>query len=456
MAEEKEKRKMAEEKQKGKMAEEKPKQVVKMAERSAPYRMKMSHQNQFFPKSIFFLTSSTIDDIENRVVCFNMKAAAVYSAIFDQHTNEKTLDAAGTLLKSIARQCYFLITGDEIGPLEETHIEDLPQSIILIIDAVYLVVGFLHDINECAGIPKSSIDRENLDKYFMSKHGALVLSDLAMIDNQLLLDLIIKVVETLPKALAKVPSQLKGSSLGKFNLSFNKDNIPEVVTLFSWYYSPFYASTKQFQLPKTFLLQGNYMTLLDCLHHCIVQSAGTNNGKSPPTSRIWPVPTAKELWRAGVHFEASIDRLFVVEFKAPTLTLPVLFWDSKLETVVMNLVALESSRPRGPVTRYFQLLSELVDDEEDVRLLKRSGVMTGKWKRDHDVVGFVERVNGFASYLARYPEMDLVMEQVKKYIDDRKNRFLVRYGPGNSWVPYIVATATVILIAIVFFYLVDT
>ena len=128
---------------------------------------------------------------------------------------------------------------DEIGPLEETHIEDLPQSIILIIDAVYLVVGFLHDINECAGIPKSSIDRDNLDKYFMSKHGASLLAA-------------IKVVETLPKALAKVPSQLKGSSLGKFNLSFNKDNIPEVVTLFSWYYSPFYASTKQFQLPKTF------------------------------------------------------------------------------------------------------------------------------------------------------------------------------------------------------------
>ncbi|RWR80291.1 hypothetical protein CKAN_00892300 [Cinnamomum micranthum f. kanehirae] len=450
-----------------KKAEEQP--MLKMAETSAPYRMKMSQPNVFLPKLMFFLTSSSTKDhdMKNWADCFDMKAGAVYLTIIGQNANEKTLNDARYLLKAIA---YFIITGEK-GHTEDpnTEIEKKPEDLTpenkLAIDAVYLVVGFLHDINKNARNP-ISFDRENLDKYCQSKHGAHVLSDIAMLDNQLRLDCITKVVETLQKALQSTkdhfPSPSKDSSrkekllqgtnissLEKFKLSFNK-NISEVASVFCWYYTPFYIDFKKIPSNKLASLlsdeKGSLLsdidkTLLECLHHCIVPS-GTNNSSS---TGVGPVLTAKELRRNGVRLEASTDQLFAVEFKEPTLKLPVLFWDSKMETVVLNLVALESSRTTRPVTRYLQLLNELVEDEGDVKVLKRCGILKGKWKRDEEVVNFVKRVDGFASYPSMYTNVDDEMDKVKKYIDERNNRFLVKY----SWVPYAAAAATVIVTAMV-------
>lgn len=91
-------------------AEEQP--MLKMAETSAPYRMKMSQPNVFLPKLMFFLTSSsTKDDMKNWADCFDMKAGAVYLTIIGQNANEKTLNDARYLLKAIA---YFIITGGEL------------------------------------------------------------------------------------------------------------------------------------------------------------------------------------------------------------------------------------------------------------------------------------------------------------------------------------------------------
>ncbi|XXG42424.1 hypothetical protein AAC387_Pa01g2710 [Persea americana] len=453
----------------GNKAEEQPK--LKMAETSAPYRMKVSQSNVFLPKLLFFVTSlSTKDDMKNWADCFDMKAGAVYCTIFGQNANEKTLNDARYLLKAIA---YFIITrAKETGPQDtktttgkktedlkteiEKNLEDLKREIEkkledltpenkLAIDAVYLVVGFLHDINK-NGRNQSSFDRENLDKYCLSKHGAHVLSDIAMLDNQLCLDCITKVVKTLPEALALTKGsllKLKGTnipSLEEFKRSSDENIISKVASVFCWYYNPFYIDSKKFPSYKASLLSED-KTLLECLHHCIVPEGTTNTS----SKGVGPVLTAKELRRNGVRIEASTDKLFAVEFESPTLKLPVLLWDSKMETVVFNLVALESSRTTRPVTRYLQLLNELVEDEGDVRVLKRCGILKGKWKRDEEVVSFVKRADGFASYPSMYTKVDDEMDKVKEYIDKRNNRFLVKH----SWVPYAAAAATVIVTAMV-------
>lgn len=89
-------------------------QKLKMAETSAPNRMKTSQQiaSMFVPKLMFFLTSSTKDDMKNWADCFDMKAGAVYFTIFGQNANENTLNDARNLLKAIA---YFITRGELIA-----------------------------------------------------------------------------------------------------------------------------------------------------------------------------------------------------------------------------------------------------------------------------------------------------------------------------------------------------
>lgn len=84
---------------------------LKMAVTTAPLLMKISHKNEFIPKSIFFLAPSAKDSMNNWEGCLKMKAAAVFLAIFEQQTNSATLDAAEDLLNVIAQQCY-----DQIFP----------------------------------------------------------------------------------------------------------------------------------------------------------------------------------------------------------------------------------------------------------------------------------------------------------------------------------------------------
>lgn len=74
---------------------------LKMAKTTAPFRMKMSHKNEFFPKSIFFNAPST----EESKDFTQLKATDVFYAIFEREASGETLDAAEDLLNIIGEQC---------------------------------------------------------------------------------------------------------------------------------------------------------------------------------------------------------------------------------------------------------------------------------------------------------------------------------------------------------------
>lgn len=80
-----------------------PKELI-MAVTTAPLLMKISHKNEFIPKSIFFLAPSAKDNMNVWEGCFMMKAACIcYSAIFEERTNSETLDEAVRILLLIAK-----------------------------------------------------------------------------------------------------------------------------------------------------------------------------------------------------------------------------------------------------------------------------------------------------------------------------------------------------------------
>ncbi|CAL1353879.1 unnamed protein product [Linum trigynum] len=93
------------------------------------------------------------------------------------------------------------------------------------------------------------------------------------------------------------------------------------------------------------------------------------------------VPSATDLKSVGVKFSATTAGLRSINFNVSTavLTLPVFLWKPSIEIVIRNLVAYESlAKPDSAIlTRYTQMMRAMVQSKEDVKLLKKEGIVEG-------------------------------------------------------------------------------
>jgi hypothetical protein len=55
--------------------------------------------------------------------------------------------------------------------------------------------------------------------------------------------------------------------------------------------------------------------------------------------------------------------------------LPALVYDFKRVTMAWNLLPREYEEQSKPITRYFQMMIEIVENAADVRILRRAGVV---------------------------------------------------------------------------------
>ncbi|XP_058092349.1 uncharacterized protein LOC131238760 isoform X2 [Magnolia sinica] len=390
-----------------------------------PRRMRAAHPSLFTPKTFFF--SPLLKEYGNEwAECFGLKAAAVYSAICGRDADE--LLVAEKFLKCIAFYCLNPVNKAEPEAVSiATQLVDkrptklLPIKIKETCDAVYIVVAFLRNFKQWA-----EEDREKIDGYIIWEHGPHLVSDMAILDNQLLLNQTINVVQNLDQAVIETlrfmlkDTHSPSPSVGYLKVPFNREDFHEVVALFCWYFSPFFAEKKLHgRIAKELNTKS---TLLECLHYSLVRP--TKDDQVVVTAKLaWPIPTAKKLAQSGVQFEADPDGAIQVQFTKPVFKLPGLVFDTKMETVVSNLIALENSKPKRPLTRYFQLMNELVDDVEDVRVLKRFGVVRGRWKKE-DVVDFVKKMGNLASCPSMYPAMDDEICKMKEWHDERMRKAL--------------------------------
>jgi hypothetical protein len=318
-----------------------------------------------------------------------------------------------------------------------------------VVDAIFLVVGFLPKLKEA--IAKSGGDRNGVDESFKSQHMHDIVTDVVKLENQLPLRDLLDVADVVEAAVRVTAAR------DDYKLPFAMDSFGDVVSDFCWYYSPFASSRKAAASHFKDVATDDAMaarTLLDCLHMSVVkppppppQGAGASGGVGgSATGRPSRMPTARELRRSGVRIQASESGRAEVEFAQPAVRLPVLVYDFKLATVARNLLAREYDEQSKPVTRYFQMMNELVEDAADVRILRRAGVVRGG-AQPQEVLGLVKGIDRHATYPSVYMAMDREIEKVRKYHDQRMTRFLVRNRPGVIWASSVAAISVVAIVA---------
>ncbi|CAN6190857.1 unnamed protein product [Urochloa humidicola] len=456
-------------------------------------RMRAEHPAEFAPASVFF-THDPRSPIDRRN-SFRVKAVLVYEAVTGHHVDDH-MTLANSFLLALAKECHSRIhklpAGDAAGtaegagsdagnnvsptpspdtpdtkgrnnkPSSEPTDEGWDEKQKRVVDAVFLVVGFLPKLTEA--ISKNS-DRDGVDESFKSRHMHDIVTDVIKLENQLpLLDLldVAAVVEAAVNAtvsLDEFNDVSVANAGGVYKLPFPADaaGFDDIIHGFCWYYSPF-ASSKR---PSVAAAAGSpstikdiaadaataaRTTLLDCLHMSVVRPPAAQ-GAAGAGARPSRMPTARELRRSGVRIQATESGRAEVEFAPPAARLPALVFDFKLATVARNLLAreyVEEERSK-PVTRYFQMMNELVEDAADVRVLRRAGVVRGGG--DQEVLALVKGIDGHATYPSVYMAMDREIEKVRKYHDQRMKSFFVRNRPGVIWASSVAAISVVAIVA---------
>lgn len=136
-----------------------------------------------------------------------------------------------------------------------------------------------------------------------------------------------------------------------------------------------------------------------------------------------PIPSVSQLWKHAsvecVPNRAGINEIRFEENEA-RLYLPVLNLNASSEVILRNLVAYEATMSYSSLefARYVNLMNGIVDTAEDVKLLRRNGVVKGALT-DEEVA---EIFNGMKRSYVRVGErsnVEIAIEKVNKYYNDQ-------------------------------------
>ncbi|XBI49444.1 hypothetical protein VPH35_113006 [Triticum aestivum] len=137
--------------------------------------------------------------------------------------------------------------------------------------------------------------------------------------------------------------------------------------------------------------------------------------------------------------------------KTATLYLPAVTLDGNTEVVLRNLVAYESSAASGPLvlTRYTELMNDIINTDVDVPLLRKWGVVLNHMKKRVDEVAKPWNDMSRPVQHSKVPTMDKVIEEMNRYYDGRwriKTKQFMRKYVLSPWKMFTFLTATSMLV----------
>ncbi|GLJ35878.1 hypothetical protein SUGI_0720080 [Cryptomeria japonica] len=152
------------------------------------------------------------------------------------------------------------------------------------------------------------------------------------------------------------------------------------------------------------------------------EERGSSSVEIPPTRDELAIPSVSDLYSAGVKFLPNEGDLTTIRFNpiTATLYLPKLRLNSNTEVVLRNLVAFEASAAPGALilSRYTDFMNGIIDKEEDVRVLRKSGIIYNHLADDRKVSSLWNGM-GKCVKLTKVEYLDQVIADVNKHYKRR-------------------------------------
>ncbi|XP_068649194.1 putative UPF0481 protein At3g02645 [Aristolochia californica] len=151
------------------------------------------------------------------------------------------------------------------------------------------------------------------------------------------------------------------------------------------------------------------------------KSSSTEASEVPLIEELM-VPKVTQLRKAGVRFCATTGDLSTVKFdkRSGTFFLPAIVLDKNSEVVLRNMVAYEAGAATSSLvfTRYTELMDGIIDTEDDVKLLRKVGIIQNHLKSDKEVA---DLWNGMSKSvkLTKVAYLDKMIEELNAYYTTR-------------------------------------
>ncbi|GKV41391.1 hypothetical protein SLEP1_g48934 [Rubroshorea leprosula] len=130
--------------------------------------------------------------------------------------------------------------------------------------------------------------------------------------------------------------------------------------------------------------------ILDLLRSSLVLPLGEEQGKVKSVKSWQPIPSATSIKESGISFrKVRSSSILDVKFRRGTLEMPSIRIQETIEPVFRNLISYEQCYPNcSPrVTCYAILLDNLINNEQDMEELNKSGILIN-WLNPHDTTQF--------------------------------------------------------------------
>lgn len=173
--------------------------------------------------------------------------------------------------------------------------------------------------------------------------------------------------------------------------------------------------------------------LLDLARTQLLEERNINEGQKTASSEWSSYRSAKELKSVGIHFRPSKTQSFTdVSFQSNllsgTLWLPPLTVDDSTKSKLLNMVAYETC-PDAPddfaITSYICLMDALIDQAEDVMVLRSKGIILNLLGSDQQVA---DLFNDIGNDLVPNPNAySLVKEQIENHYNNKVNIWVAQW-----------------------------
>ncbi|GLJ35880.1 hypothetical protein SUGI_0720110 [Cryptomeria japonica] len=182
------------------------------------------------------------------------------------------------------------------------------------------------------------------------------------------------------------------------------------------------------KLPVLRLFKGP-LTLLLGSDKAEKKEEGSSSVVTPTRDELY-IPCVADLYASGVKFLPTDGDLTSIHFDKATATLylPKLRLDSNTELVLRNLVAFETSATPDALifTRYTDFMNGINDTDEDVRLLRESGIIYNHLESDRKVASLWNGL-GKCVKLSNVFYLDEVIADVNRYYQRRLSVAVMEY-----------------------------
>ncbi|GKV41371.1 hypothetical protein SLEP1_g48914 [Rubroshorea leprosula] len=189
--------------------------------------------------------------------------------------------------------------------------------------------------------------------------------------------------------------------------------------------------------------------ILDLLRSSLVLPLGEQQGQEESSVSWRPIPSATSIKESGISFrKVTSPSILDVKFRRGTLEMPSILVKETTEPALRNLIRYEQCYSNCPpiVTSYSALLDNLINNEEDMEELSKSGILINCLNPHDTIQSFKMLYHGALLKDFHYRKLCWEVNEYQQKLWPKWRAFYIRNYLAKPWAIFSQIVATILIL----------